>query len=171
MYAYLGTRVLEPKATRVLNEATKAAIALRDHCHELLIATENDPNSQTADRVAARRNFVKARRAAGVATSRQREIDELKLFREVEAKDKDSSAFWKKVGSLKNSITTDKAPPPIAINSEGTTVTDPVEAIAAWRDFSAGIASKDLVGSREEGIYNEEHLNKQNQRLAERNAK
>ena len=44
----------------------------------------------------------------------------------------------------------------MALNAEGETVTEPFEVLKAWRDFSAGMASLDLVDTREEGRYDDE---------------
>ena len=56
-------------------------------------------------------------------------------------------------------------PPPVATDSEGKVVTDPVEVLRAWRDFSAGIASADLSGTQEEGIYDDEYKREVEERL------
>ena len=44
-------------------------------------------------------------------------------------------------------------------------MTDPVEVLRAWRDFSAGIASADLSGTQEEGMYDDEYKRKVEERL------
>ena len=44
-------------------------------------------------------------------------------------------------------------------------MTDPVEVLRVWRDFSAGIASADLSGSQEEGIYDDEYKREVEERL------
>ena len=48
----------------------------------------------------------------------------------------------------------------------GVTVTDPLDVIRAWRDFSAGIASSDLTGSREEGRHDAAYKAEVEERLA-----
>ena len=45
-------------------------------------------------------------------------------------------------------------------------MTDPVEVLKAWRDFSAGIASADLSGTQEEGKYDDEYKKEVEERLA-----
>ena len=44
-------------------------------------------------------------------------------------------------------------------------MTDPVEVLRVWRDFSAGIASADLSGTQEEGIYDDEYKLEVEERL------
>jgi hypothetical protein len=40
-----------------------------------------------------------------------------------------------------------------------------VEVLRAWRDFSANIASSDLTGTTEEGIYDEDFKKEREERL------
>ena len=89
----------------------------------------------------------------------------MELFRDVEERQSDSKLFWGKFKLLRNSIHFAKSPPPVATDAEGKIVTDPVEVLRAWRDFSAGIASADLSGTQEEGIYDDEYKREVEERL------
>ena len=66
----------------------------------------------------------------------------------MEEKQSDSKRFWGKFKLLRNSIHVAKSPPPVATDQEGKVVTDPVEVLRTWRDFSATIASADLTGTQ-----------------------
>jgi hypothetical protein len=74
----------------------------------------------------------------------------------VEASEGNKKLFWGKVKSLRSSMKITKAPPPVAVDSTGAAVTEPIAVLRAWRDFSAGIASSDLAGTKEEGRYDED---------------
>ena len=54
----------------------------------------------------------------------------------------------------------------MATDAEGKTVTDPTEVLRVWREFSANIASADLQGTKEEGIYDEDYHDRVEARLA-----
>ena len=49
-------------------------------------------------------------------------MSELRLFRDVEANQKDSKLFWGKFRGVRNSIVVPKAPPPVVIDATGVTV-------------------------------------------------
>jgi hypothetical protein len=53
----------------------------------------------------------------------------------------------------------------VAVDSEGTTVTERGAALKAWMNFSAAISSKDLRDTQEEGIYDEDHRREVKERL------
>ena len=53
----------------------------------------------------------------------------------------------------------------MAVDSEGETVTERGAVLKAWMKFSASISSKDLKGTQEEGIYDETHHRKVEERL------
>jgi len=98
--------------------------------------------------------------------ARKRELEELRLFRDVEANQKDSKRFWSRFKKVRSSIVVGKSPPPVALNAAGETVTEPEAVLAAWRDFSASIASVDLTGTTEEGKYDDEYRDEVEDRLA-----
>ena len=60
---------------------------------------------------------------------------------------------------------TAKAPPPVVKDRHGGTITDPVEVLRRWRDFSASISTNDLTGTEEEGQYDEDHKKEMEERL------
>ena len=66
---------------------------------------------------------------------------------------------------MRNSIHVAKSPPPVVTDEKGNTVTDPVEVLRVWREFSANIASKEVSGTTEEGIYDEQYQKEVEERL------
>jgi hypothetical protein len=153
----LGTEWRGPKATPTVSAAMRLAQQHKEVCGDIMKTLAADPEADESARKQARAQFLAASRAVTSAAARKREITELALFRQVEERQRDSKLFWGKFKVLRNSINVCKSPPPVAINEEGKTVTDPSEVLRAWRDFSARIASPDLTGTEEEGIYDEDY--------------
>jgi hypothetical protein len=119
--------------------------------------TNDHPEATAADKVIARKQFLSASRAIRSHAMRKRELSELSLFRDVEAKQGNSKLFWAKFKRLKGTTRVNKSPPPVAENDKGEVVTDPVEVLKVWRNFSASIASTDMRGTQEEGIYDDDY--------------
>ena len=84
------------------------------------------PDASDIDKTTARKQFLAASNAVKSAAMRRRELSELALFRDVEAKQRDSKLFWANFKRLKGTTRTDKSPPPVAENDEGEVVTDTV---------------------------------------------
>jgi hypothetical protein len=165
-YEHLGTKWTGPKATPVLSAAAHMAIQQREVSQDILKLAMADPNTPEHVRRETRSQFLAASRAVTAVAKRRRELAELKLFRDVEAKQGNSKLFWGKVKHMRSSLCVSKAPPPVALDATGATVTDPVEVLRAWRAFSAGIASSDLKGTREEGRYDDEYKAEVEKRLS-----
>lgn len=161
----LGTRVSKPKDTPQLCAAARAAICHRDICQDILKAVMADKHATPGNRTDARNQFLAASRAVLRVAEKKRELAELRLFRDIESKQKDSKLFWQRFHHLRNSIAVNKSPPPVAVDSEGETVTERGAVLKAWMKFSASISSKDLKGTQEEGIYDETHHRKVEERL------
>lgn len=161
----LGTRVNKPKDTPPLCAAARAAACHRDICQDILKVVMNDIHATAEARVDARVQFLDASRAVLRVAERKRDIAELKLFRDIESKQKDSKLFWQRFHHLRNSIAVNKSPPPVAVDSEGKTVTERGAVLKAWVNFSAAISSKDLRNTQEEGIYDEDHRREVEERL------
>jgi hypothetical protein len=161
----LGTKMVGPRTTPTVDAAMRMAQQHKAVCSDIMKTVVSDQQSSEQARCEARKQFLSASRALTSAAARTREYGELILFREVEAKQGDSKGFWSKFRCLRNSINVCKSPPPVATNSTGETVTDPVEVLRAWRDFSAGIASADLTGTSEECIYDEDYRVEVEERL------
>ena len=153
----LGTKWVGPKDTVMLCAAGRAAVEQRELCQDVMKWVMQDQGASEGARSEARGQFLAASRAVLAVAERTRRVAELRLFRDVEAKQGDSKLFWGKFKAVRNSIVVNKSPPPVATNAEGVTVTDPIAVLKAWRDFSASIASTDLAGTPEEGIYDEDH--------------
>jgi hypothetical protein len=164
--AQLGTSWVGPKATPVLDAAARMAVQQRSICEDVMRWVMNAKGSSEQAKQEARTQFLAAGGEVRALASKRRQLAELRLFRDVEAKQGDSKLFWSRFREVRNSITVSKSPPPVATNAEGVTVTDPVEVVRAWRVFSAGIASSDLTGSREEGRYDDDYKAEVEARLA-----
>ena len=79
----------------------------------------------------ARQNFLIASKQARRAAARCKQLDKLRIFRDVEDKQKNSKLVWSEFGKVRGSISTDKTPPPVALNAKGETVTDPISVLCA----------------------------------------
>ena len=164
--AQLGTKWVGPKTTAVLDAAGRMAVQQRDICEDVMKWIMNDEGSSDQARKEARTQFLAANREVLAVASKRRQLAELRLFRDVEANQRDSKLFWSRFRKVRNSIVVSKSPPPVATNAEGVTVTDPLYVFRAWRDFSASMASSDLTGSREEGRYDDAYKVEVEERLA-----
>jgi hypothetical protein len=154
---HLGTKWVGPKGAPLLCAVGRAAVEQRELTQGMLKKVMKDSDSSEAMRTEARLHFLAASRAVLAVAEKKKKVAELRLFRDVEEKQGDSKLFWGKFKKVRNSIVVNKSPPPVAVNSKGITVTDPIEVLKAWRDFSAAIASTDLSGTKEEGIYDDEY--------------
>ena len=161
----LGTRFVGPTATPLLNAASRLLIQQREVCREVMERVSRTQGVSAEAKSEARSRFLAASARVRADAARRKHLKDLELFRDVEEKQGDSKLFWGKFKLLRNSIHVAKSPPPVAINAEGKTVTDPVEVLRAWRDFSASIASADLSGTREEGRYDDEYKREVEERL------
>jgi hypothetical protein len=154
---HLGTRWVGPKGAPMLCAVGRAAVEQRELTQDVLKRVMKDTDSSEMMKSQARLHFLAASRAVLAVAEKKKKVAELRLFRDVEEKQGDSKLFWGRFREIRNSIVVNKAPPPVAVNAKGVTVTDPVEVLRAWRDFSAAIASADLTGTKEEGIYDDEY--------------
>jgi hypothetical protein len=161
----LGTRFVGPTPTPLLDAASRLLVQQREVCREVMERLSRAQGVSAAAKSEARSRFLAASARVRAGAARRKHLKDLELFRDVEEKQSDSKLFWGKFKLLRNSIHVAKSPPPVATDSEGKVVTDPVEVLRAWRDFSAGIASADLSGSQEEGIYDDEYKREVEERL------
>ena len=145
----LGTNKIRLRPTPGLDATTRLLIEQRQSTQELMWLVNRDPDATDAEKTAARKHFMKASKAVRSESMRRRELAELALFRDVEAKQRDSKKFWGMWKRLKGTTRVDKSPPPVAENDKGEAVTDPVEVLKIWRNFSAAIACADLTGTDE----------------------
>lgn len=164
-FEQLGTKFVGPRPTPLLDAATRLAIQHRTVCEDImkqLMADSDVPEKVVAQ---GRAQFLQANRRVLAASWGRKELQEGRLFRDVEEKQGDSKLFWAKFKKISNTIHVSKSPPPVAFNEHGDTLTDPVEVLRAWRDFSANMASSDLTGTSEEGIYDEDYKKEVEERL------
>jgi hypothetical protein len=161
----LGTRFVGPSPTPLLNAASRLLIQQREVCRVVMERLSRTQGATEAAKSAARSRFLAAGARVRADATRRKHLQDLELFRDVEEKQSDSKLFWGKFKLLRNSIHVAKSPPPVATDSEGKVLTDPVEVLKAWRDFSANIASADLTGTQEEGIYDDEYKREVEERL------
>jgi hypothetical protein len=150
-------------AIRILNDHRKASEAIMLQCMD-------SGNASDEDVYLARSNFLKSRRAMLAAGRRDRQLAELRLFRDIESNQSNSRLFWRRVKALRSSSHCAKAPPDIVQDIDGNVVTDPIAVLRVWRDFCSQISSASLAGTREEGIYNEDYYNSVNEELAKLNS-
>lgn len=164
-HIHLGTKTLHPKPTPGLDGATRLLIQHRQACEYVLKRAMHDEGATSEDKTMARTHFLAASKAIRLANSRKRELAELSLFRDVEAKQGNSKLFWKRVKVLRATCSSTKAPPPIVFDDDGGTITDPLEVLRTWRKFSAKVASTSLEGTSEEGIYDEDYQSRMRDHL------
>ena len=161
----LGTRYVGPAPTPLLNAASRLLVQQREVCREVMERLARARDASPAANSEARSRFLAASARVRADAARRKHLKDLELFREVEEKQSDSKLFWGKFKLLRNSIHVAKSPPPVATDQEGKVITDPIEVLRAWRDFSATIASADLTGTQEEGIYDDEYKREVEERL------
>lgn len=161
----LGTRFVGPTPAPLLDAASRLLVQQREVCREVMERLSRAQGVSAEAKSEARSRFLAASARVRAGAARRKHLKDLELFRDVEEKQSDSKLFWGKFKLLRNSIHVAKSPPPVATDSEGKVVTDPVEVLRAWRDFSAGIASADLSGTQEEGIYDDEYKREVEERL------
>ena len=161
----LGTRIPRPRQTPGVTAAARLLVQQRLVCEETLKRLMTNGKASEAELARARTLFLEASRAVRKAKTRTRELAELRLFRDVEEKQKDSKVFWGRFKRLRNSILVTKSPPPVAVDKDGATAMGPLEVLRIWRDFSASIAASDLSGTTEEGIYDDEYQREVEDRL------
>ena len=146
-----------PACYPTIDKAMDLLISQKKVAESIMKWVATNPDSDEKDRVEARTQFLKLNRAVMSYSARKRELAELKLFRDIEANQSSSKPFWSKLKQLRGAEKAGKSPPPVVKDKHGNTLTDPGDVMRTWRDFSSFIASTDLEGSREEGIYCEDN--------------
>ena len=164
-HAQLGINQVRPHPTPGLDATTKWLTEQRQASEDLMWMIIDHPEATAENKAAARKQFLSASKAVRAHALRKRELSELALFRDVEAKQGNSKLFWARYKRLKGTTRVNKSPPPVAEGNNGEVVTDPVEVLKVWRNFSASIASSDLRDTQEEGIYDDEHQREIDDRL------
>ena len=154
---FLGVKKVSLAKPPRVDPATDLANQQRETCEAILKQCMANPEASDEALQIARTNFLAARRAALKAGVRKRKLEELQLFMDIEKNQGKSKLFWGKVKQLRQRASADKAPLPIEEDTEGTIQTDPMEVLRVWKEFSATIASANLAGTVEEGIYDEDH--------------
>jgi len=165
-YTHLGTKFVRNRPTPGLDATTKLLIQQEQVAKEAMRMVYDQLGSTEGEKKRARKQLLAASRAVMSAAMRKREVAELTLFRDVEANQGDSKLFWGRFKRLRGTTRINKSPPPVATNDKGEAITDPVEVLRVWRRFSAAIASSNLEGTQEEGIYDDEYKAEVEDRLA-----
>ena len=93
----LGTKWVGPSAVPVLDAASRMAISHRDVCEDAMRWVMSDGGAPDRARTEARTQFLAASRRVVYLATHKRELAELKLFRDVESKQRDSKLFWGRV--------------------------------------------------------------------------
>jgi hypothetical protein len=107
--------------------------------------------SSGAAKDAAKVRLAELRRKLRSVSKRCRRAAQLKRLRSVDASLDSSANFWKSVDAL-NRHTDSHGSLPRAINDkEGELVTDPVDVLKAWRDFTAELGKEDVIPDVERG--------------------
>ena len=163
---HVGKKKVNGRSVPMLDAATRLLIQQKQLCESAMKQVMSNKSATEEVRAAACREFIKARKAVAKACKHKRAMADLAMFRDVEEKQGDSKLFWRKMKTLRASVRPPKAPPPVVENDQGEIVTDPVAVLKAWRDFCAKLASKDLTGSSEEGMYDDEYMQRVEERLA-----
>ena len=162
----LGSRIVGPQQPLSVDSLMRMCIDQRDMCENIMKRVMKDMSAPEQAKIEARRNFLHASKQVRDSVAKKKALDRLRIFRDVEAHQADSKLFWGKFKQVRGSIATNKSPPPVAITANGTTVTDPVQVLKAWRDFCCAIGSSDLTDTEEEGIYDDEYRDAVEARLA-----
>jgi hypothetical protein len=153
----LGSRFVGPQKPLTVDALTRMASEQRDMCETIMKRVMSDVRSPEEARTEARRNFLNSSKQVRRTAAKKKQLDRLLVFRDVEAHQADSKKFWGTFRQVRGSISMDKSPPPVAVDADGNTVTDPMEVLKAWRTFCAAIGSTDLTGTTEEGIYDDDY--------------
>ena len=158
----LGTKLVGPKATPLLDSAMKMLNGHRKVCESNLKQTMADGRSSSEERAQAVMLYRKARQALFRATAKRKRDIEQREFRQIEEKQADSKLFWSRAKRTTGRLKAGVAPPPMVMNSEGKVESDPVEVLRIWRRFSAEMAS---TTPQEEGIYDDDYRDEVERRL------
>ena len=162
---HLGTRTVGPRVTPIMDAAARLAAQQHEVSRSVMRRIQEDADAPPEAKETARKQYMAAGRRVVAVAARRKQLEELALFRDIESKQGNSKLFWSKFKQMRNTIRVNKSPPSVATDEHGDTITDPVGVLRAWRDFSARIASADLEGTDEEGIYDEEYKKEVEARL------
>ena len=155
--AVIGTKKVGMVPAQGMDGAIRLLTSQRAVAEDIMRVVIADTAASEGERTRARKQFLKASRAVQAGVARKREGAELDVFHDVEDHQGDSKLFWQKYKALQKRTTSNKSPPMVAQDAQGRTVTDPAHVLRVWRDFCAAISSSDLAGTKEEGIYDDDH--------------
>ena len=158
----LGTKLVGPKATPMLNSAMRMLNDHRKVCEVNLKRVAARCTSTSDDRAQAVRLYRESKQALFKATTRRKFELEQQTFRQIEEKQADSKLFWARTKRITGRMKTGIKPPPMVMNAEGKVESDPVEVLRTWRRFSAEMAD---TTPEEEGIYDDEYKEEVEARL------
>ena len=158
----LGTKVIGPKATPMLNSAMKLLNNQRELCEKNLKQVMASGTSTSAERAQAVSLYRSAKKALFQATWRRKDALDQESFRQMEEKQADSKLFWNRGKKVTSRMKASISPPPMAMNEDGLVESDPVEVLKIWRRYSAQVAD---MTPAEEGIYDDEHRDQVEARL------
>ena len=158
----LGTKMVGPKVTPLLDSAMRVLDGQRKACELILRKTMSNGSSSAEERKSAVKLYRDAKASLFKATARRKEMCEQETFRQIEEKQSDSKLLWARSKRLTRRLKAGVSPPPMAMGADGKVESDPIEVLKIWRRFSAEMAS---MTPEEEGIYDEEHKSEVEQRL------
>jgi len=160
----IGRKLIGPASTPMMTPKVKELDRTRKEKECDLKRILSCPESTHEDRAGAVRSYRRAKAAALKAVEERREEMELQIFEQIESTQSDSKLFWSHVSKISGGLLSNVCPPPMATNSEGEVETDPLTVLKVWRNYSSNIANP---GPSEEGIYDDNHKEEEERRLAQ----
>jgi hypothetical protein len=160
----IGRKLIGPSSSGLMTQQIKALNAARAGREKELQRVQADRSSSEFERTEAVQSYRRAKAAVQKAVGARQEELELQIFRQIESTQSDSKLFWSHVTKISGGLLGSVSPPPMASNAEGEVMTDPLEVLKVWKEFSSRIANP---GPEDEFIYDEEHKTATEQRLWE----
>ena len=161
----LGVKKLGTAPAQSMSAAVRLLASQRAVAEDIMKAVVADCEASEEEKTRARRQFLRANRAVQAGVAKRRQVEELRLFHDIEDRQGDSKLFWAMYKKLQKRTGANKSPPHVARDPDGNVVTGLPEVLRVWREFSKAISSADLTGTKEEGIYDEDHKTEVEEKL------
>jgi len=158
----LGAKLIGPRSTGLMTKKIKEMNSLRAEREAELRQAITDRNCDVETRAAAIKAYRRAKAdALGAVQARKDEL-ELQIFEQIEAAQSDSKLFWSRMSTISGPLSSNVAPPPLAMNTDGKVVTEVNSVLKVWRDFWSSITNP---SPEDEYIYDEDHKREVEERL------
>ena len=158
----LGTKLVGPKSTPMLDSAMRMLDGQRKACESILKKVMANGASTAEERATAVELYRDAKASLFTATRRRKESTEQEAFRQIEKHQANSKLLWSRAKRFTGRLKTGISPPPLALNDEGKVESDPVQVLKIWRRFSSEMAS---MTQEEMGKYNDDYKEEEEARL------